>query len=183
MKFLLGILSALLILGVVGTAALLTGSFNTAAVVPPGALEKKLAGLALDNSASRRAPKISNPLKPSPGVLQKGLGGYKEMCLLCHAAPGVDVSEIGAGLNPPAPDLTLPKVQKRTDGELFWIIQNGVRMTGMPAFGPTHEDEAIWHMVTFVRHLPELTPKEEKFLKAGEAGEHEHEAAEAPHVH
>ena len=76
------------------------------------------------------------------------------MCVSCHGAPGVDASEAGDGLNPPAPDLTLPRVQKRTDGELFWLVQNGIRMTGMPAFGTTHKDEEIWKIVAFVRRLP-----------------------------
>jgi mono/diheme cytochrome c family protein len=94
------------------------------------------------------------------------------MCVTCHGAPGVDPSEAGQGLNPPAPDLTLAKVQARSDGELFWIIQNGIRMTGMPAFGPTHKEQAIWRMVAFVRHLPELSKDEEKALSGGHEEEH-----------
>jgi mono/diheme cytochrome c family protein len=191
MKFLSGLLVGILVLAVAGAACVLAGSVNTAAAIPPGALEKKVAGLALDRSVARRAPKTANPIAPSPEVWRRALGGYKEMCVQCHGAPGVDVSEVGAGLNPPAPDLTLAHVQKRTDGQLFWIIQNGVRMSGMPAFGPTHKDEALWSMVAFVRHLPELTDEEQKILKAGEneehgehePGEHDHEHAEAPHAH
>jgi mono/diheme cytochrome c family protein len=76
----------------------------------------------------------------------------------------VDASEIGEGLNPPATDLTLARVQDRADGELFWIVQNGIRMTGMPAFGPTHREEEIWKIVAFLRHLPEITPEEERQL-------------------
>ena len=79
----------------------------------------------------------------------------------------MDPSEIGEGLNPPAPDLTQPSVQSKTDGELFWIVQNGIRMTGMPAFGPTHKDEELWTLVAFMRHLPELTRAEEAELEKG----------------
>ncbi|HTY41254.1 MAG TPA: cytochrome c, partial [Thermoanaerobaculia bacterium] len=64
------------------------------------------------------------------------------------------------------PDLTLGRVQGRTDGELFWILQNGIRLTGMPAFGPTHKDRQIWAIVAFVRHLPAMTPEEQKAMKA-----------------
>ena len=92
--------------------------------------------------------------------------------MLCHGAPGVDASEAGEGLNPPAPDLTLARIQKRTDGELFWILQNGIRMTGMPAFGPTHKDDELWKMVAFLRHLPQLTPEEEKALQTEEGSDH-----------
>ncbi len=89
--------------------------------------------------------------------------------MTCHGAPGVDASAIGEGLNPPAPDLTLPKVQGRTDGELFWLVQNGLRMTGMPAFGPTHPEEEIWKIVAFLRHLPELTDGGGKALAGASA--------------
>jgi hypothetical protein len=88
----------------------------------------------------------------------------------------VDAGEIGQGLNPPAPELTLPRVQKRPDGELFWIVSNGIRMTGMPAFKPTHKPEEIWKIVAFLRHLEEVTPDEQKALKAvTEEAEHHHE--------
>jgi mono/diheme cytochrome c family protein len=87
------------------------------------------------------------------------------MCVTCHGAPGVDASEAGEGLNPAAPDLSTGKVQKRSDGELFWLVQGGIRMTGMPAFGPTHNDEEIWKIVAFVRRLPALSPEEQQELK------------------
>ena len=93
------------------------------------------------------------------------------MCVTCHGAPGVDASEAGEGLNPPAPDLTTGKVQKRTDGELFWLVQSGIRMTGMPAFGPTHKDEEIWKIVAFLRRLPALSPDEARELKTEGAKE------------
>jgi mono/diheme cytochrome c family protein len=169
MKFLSGMLfgSAVLLAG--GAAIAWAGLFNTAATMPPGELERRIAGFALDRSVARRAPKTGNPLKPDPEVLRGGLAHYKEMCVSCHGAPGVDASEVGDGLNPPAPDLTLGRVQKRTDGELFWLVQNGVRMTGMPAFGPTHKDEEIWKIVAFVRRLPALSPQEQRALR-GEGG-------------
>ena len=94
-------------------------------------------------------------------------------------APGVDASEAAAGLNPPAPDLTLPRVQARPDGEIFWIVSNGIKMTGMPAFSPTHKPDEIWKVVAFLRHLPEISEEEKKILKAGtEEAEHHHEAGE-----
>jgi mono/diheme cytochrome c family protein len=69
-------------------------------------------------------------------------------------------------LNPGAPDLSLPRVQARTDGQLFWITSEGIRMSGMPAFGPTQDEDEIWHMVAFLRHLPELSEEEVAQLKA-----------------
>ena len=101
----------------------------------------------------------------------------------CHGAPGVEESEFGEGLNPPAPDLTLPAMQRMRDGELFWVVSNGIRMTGMPAFSPTHKEDEIWKIVAFVRHLPEITKEEQQTLKAGreeETGHHEVESGRAP---
>ena len=173
MKFLAGILTGLLVLVLGAAAFVLSGSFDTAATVHPGKLEQKVADVALDRSLARRAPKTSNPVAPSPEVLRSGLAHYGEMCVTCHGAPGVDASEIGIGLNPPAPDLTKADVQARTDGELFWLVSHGIRMTGMPAFGPTHEDKEIWKIVAFLRHLPALTAEEEKQLQAA-GEEHAH---------
>ena len=165
MRFLTGILAGILFLAVGAAAFVLSGAFNVAATAHPGKLEKELGRLALDRSVARRAPKMSNPVAPSSEALRTGLAHYRGMCVTCHGAPGVDASEIGVGLNPPAPDLTLARVQERTDGELFWLVSHGIRMTGMPAFGPTHEDQEIWKIVAFLRHLPEITTEEEKELR------------------
>jgi mono/diheme cytochrome c family protein len=164
MKFLSGAIFGILVLAVGAAAFFSAGLFNVAASVPPSTLESRVARFALDRSVARRAPETRNPLKPEPDLLRDGREHYKHMCVTCHGAPGVDASEVGEGLNPPAPDLTLARVQKRTDGELFWIVQNGIRMSGMPAFGPTHKDREVWAIVAFLRHLPELTPAEEKDL-------------------
>lgn len=175
MRFLLGILTGFLLLAFGAGAFVALGLFNVSANIPPSAMEKRIAGFTLDRSLQRRAPKVENPLAKSPDAVRGGMAHYKEMCVQCHGAPGVDASEAGEGLNPPAPDLTLAKIQKRTDGELFWILQNGIRMTGMPAFGPTHKDEELWKMVAFMRHLPELTDEEERALKPNGPEDHHHE--------
>ncbi len=141
------------------------GAVPVAATAPVSKLERTVASFALDRSVARRAPKTANPVPATPENLAKTLPHYRTMCLTCHGAGSVDPSAIGEGLNPPAPDLTTPSVQKRTDGELFWLVQNGIRMTGMPAFGPTHKEEDIWALVTFLRHLPELTSEEEAALE------------------
>jgi mono/diheme cytochrome c family protein len=164
MKVFAGMVLAVLVLGAVLAVSLAAGLFNTSATIVPGEFEKRIARFAVNRAASRRAPKKSNPFRTEPERLRAGLKRYGRLCVSCHGAPGVDPSPIGDGLNPPAPDLTLARVQERSDGELFWLIQNGIRMTGMPAFGPTHREEQIWEIVAFLRHLPEITPEEEKAL-------------------
>jgi mono/diheme cytochrome c family protein len=175
MKFLAGFLTCLILLAAGAAAVAVTGSYDVSAARPPGSLEKRLAGFALDHSVARRAPKVENPQGKNPDSVRAGMAHYKEMCVFCHGAPGVDATEAGEGLNPPAPDLSGNKTQKRSDGELFWILQNGIRMTGMPAFGPTHKDEEVWKIVAFLRHLPSLTPEEEKALKSSGGANHEAE--------
>jgi mono/diheme cytochrome c family protein len=199
MKLITGILVGLLLMAIAAGIVVWTGSVNVAATVPASKLEESLAQMALNRAVARRAPARKNPHALSPEILRDGLSHYRENCVGCHGAPGVDAAEYGQGLNPPAPDLTLPRVQKRPDGELYWIVSNGIRMTGMPAFSPTHKEEEVWTIVAFLRHLSELSPEEEKQLQAaGEAAEHHHgEAGEgapaasgqkvapakAPHAH
>ncbi len=175
MRVIAGILIGLLLVFVAVGIIVWTGSYNVAATNPPGRFEKKFAAFALDRSIQKRAPVRTNPFS-KPEDIRAGLAHYKENCLDCHGAPGVEESEFGQGLNPPAPDLTLPSVQRMYDGELFWIVSNGIRMTGMPAFSPTHKEEEIWKIAAFVRHLPEVTREEQQILRAGhgeEAGHHE----------
>lgn len=180
MRFLAGFLVGLLVVALGLAAILATGAYNVAASSPPSKLETRIATFALNKSVGKRAPGGKNPFAASPQVLGQGFAHYKENCVACHGAPGVDASEAADGLNPPAPDLTLPRVQARPDGEIFWIVSNGIKMTGMPAFSPTHKPDECWKLVAFLRHLPEITEEEKKILKAGtEEAEHHHAAAEA----
>ena len=184
MRFLAGFITALVLLLILGGVVIVSGAFDFAASKPPSGLEKAVAPFALNRSVAKRASDRKNPVAATPETLSRALGGYREMCVTCHGAPGVDPSEIGEGLNPPAPDLSLARVPARSDGELFWIVSNGIRMTGMPAFGPTHKEEQIWRMVAFVRHLPELSKEEEKSLREGhEEEEHGHGGDEKPGDH
>ena len=112
---------------------------------------------------ARRAPKVDNPQGKSPDAVRGGMAHYKEMCVFCHGAPGVDASEAGEGLNPPAPDLTGRKTQARTDGEIFWILKNGIRMTGMPSFAKAGvPDNELWQIVAFVKKLPSVSEADYK---------------------
>ena len=82
------------------------------------------------------------------------------MCVVCHSAPGRKASPTRKGLNPKPPRLYAQQVQKRSNAELYWIIEHGIRMTGMPAFGPTHRPEAIWSLIAFFRRLPTLSSEQ-----------------------
>jgi mono/diheme cytochrome c family protein len=146
--------------GIVLTAGLVDFSAST----PPGRVEERLATFALNRSIERHASKVSNPLARSPAAVAAGLALFRTHCVACHGAPGVDPTEGGASLNPPAPGLTLARVQARSDGELRWIVSNGIRMTGMPAFGASRSDEDVWQLVAALRRLPKLSPEERQML-------------------
>ena len=176
MKFLSGILVGFFLSFLVVAVVFATVAYNVAATARPSKLEARMAGFALNRSVAKRAPATKNPLPASAETWKAGLPHYRENCVVCHGAPGGDEGEIGQGLNPPPPDLTLPRVQERSDGELFWIVGNGIRTTGMPAFSPTHKPEELWKIMAFIRHLPELSDAEQKALRAGDAEEHHHEA-------
>jgi mono/diheme cytochrome c family protein len=89
-----------------------------------------------------------------------GAGLYQEMCTSCHLGPGVEPSEISQGLYPPAPELA--KTNGRSSAEQFWIIKHGVKLSAMPAWGRTHDDQLIWDMVAFIRQLPKMSPEKYK---------------------
>jgi mono/diheme cytochrome c family protein len=102
-----------------------------------------------------------NPIAAAPVVMQEALAHYADHCAVCHANNGDGDTMMGNGMYPRPPDMRLPATQGRTDGELFSIIENGVRMSGMPGFGGNPANEAdSWKLVLFIRHLPQLTPAE-----------------------
>jgi mono/diheme cytochrome c family protein len=153
-------------LGALGAGiALMAGLVDFSASTPPGRLEERLATFALNRSVERHAPKnVANPVARSPEAVARGLALFRTHCVTCHGAPGVDPTDGGASLNPPAPGLTLARVQARSDGELKWIVSNGIRMTGMPAFGASRSEEEVWQLVAALRRLPELSRQERQML-------------------
>src|SRR5208282_585710 len=148
-----------------------TGSIDIGADVKPGLMERTLAPWVLDRSVDKRAPNEKNPYTGNPSAIATGLDHYRENCVMCHGAPGVAAGELSKGLNPRAPSLA--EQSDTSDGELFWIVKHGVRMTPMPAFGPTHTDDEIWKIVAFIRHLPDLSQQERAALREP-ASEEEH---------
>jgi len=128
-------------------------------------------------SIERHASSATNPYAADPAAAAAGLAHYRENCLACHGARDVDTAEFAKGLNPAPPMLDMDDVQKMSDGQLFWVVANGLRATGMPAFAPTHSPREIWQIVSFVRHLPKLSEAEASSLKKErqEEGDHHEE--------
>lgn len=113
------------------------------------------------------ARSLKNPAPNTPEVLAEARAHWADHCAICHANDGSGEALIGKRTYPPAPDMRLPGTQQLTDGELFWIIQNGVRLTAMPAWSGqgSHDEEDSWKLVHFIRHLPQLTLEEKREME------------------
>jgi mono/diheme cytochrome c family protein len=108
-----------------------------------------------------------NPVAFSPDVWADARAHFADHCAACHANDGSGRTEIGQNLYPRSPDMRLPATQTLTDGELYWIIENGIRLTGMPAWGSGRADDAdTWKLVHFIRRLHELSPADLALMKS-----------------
>jgi len=109
---------------------------------------------------SSNARGLTNPITASAENLRDARIHFADHCATCHGNDGSGDTMLGRGLYPKPPDLRLPETQKLSDGELFWVIENGVRFTGMPAFSSPGSMDDSWKLVLFLRHLPQLTTEE-----------------------
>lgn len=145
--------------GLIGGVTIVTGAYNVAATEPHYAITISLFSAARDRAIAVRAQEMTPPSGwLERADLKRGFRSYHDMCVVCHAAPGLNDSVVRTGLNPEPPRLTEDRVRQRTDAELFWIIKHGIKMSGMPAFGPTHTDEEIWDVAAFLRRLGTMQP-------------------------
>lgn len=170
----------ILILG--AAAFVFTATYNVAATDPHSRLMQWILHTTMHRSVSARANSVHTPAQFTQEQAREGALEFAEMCAPCHGAPGKERGEIGMGLNPLPPDL-VEVGPGWSSAEIFWIVKNGIKMTGMPAFGPTHSDDILWSIVAFVRQLPHVTPEDYKKLEntppqGRPASEHEH-----PHEH
>jgi mono/diheme cytochrome c family protein len=116
----------------------------------------------------REAREAKNPITAAPEVLSEAMAHFADHCAFCHANDGSGNTPIAKGLYPKPPDMRLAATQNLTDGEIFYIIHNGVRLTGMPAFGePGKESDDLdsWKLVHFIRRLPQLATEDVEKMK------------------
>lgn len=142
-----------------GVTAYAVASRGLSTRVAPSAVEESIA-LAMRRLATPRTVRgATNPVEPSADVIEEGLAHFADHCATCHANNGSGETEMGRSFYPPAPDMRAARTQALTDGELFSIIEHGIRLTGMPAWGDgTPEGErGSWGLVHFIRRLPSLT--------------------------
>jgi len=134
---------------------------GVSAKATPTSLEVMMARKARHMALPKEARELQNPVVATPENLREGMLHFADHCAICHGNDGSCDTMMGSGLYPKPPDLRMAGTQNLSDGELFWIIENGVRFTGMPAFS-THDSTPAdsWKLVLFIRHLPQLTAAE-----------------------
>lgn len=172
MKLLAGFVLGLVTLALASVIYVYSGFYNVAAVEPHAPLTQWALTTAMQRSVKARAQRITPPPMPNSQKIGEAFRGFDEMCVQCHGAPGKEPRVIGKGLQPPAPALS-DAAHRWSRAELFWIVKNGIRMTGMPAFGPTHSDEQIWLLIAFLQRLPNISSGQYKEM------EEQHKATEA----
>ena len=129
----------------------------------PSAVEAYLARHVRDLASPAGASSLKNPIAATPLDLAEARDHFADHCAVCHANNGSGQTEVGRNLYPPSPDMRQSDTQGLADGELFYIVKNGIRFTGMPGWGG--DDEGNWKLVLFIRHLPQLSPKELELMK------------------
>lgn len=150
----------------IGIAGFVFWSRGFEARSEPSGLEANVAMKLHDSSIPRRYEALKSPISSDQIDLIEAGAHYEEHCSACHADDGSRQTKFHGIMNPRPTDLRSEDTQEMSDGELYWVIKNGVRWAGMPAFGkPGDDDEHAWKIVAFVRHLPHLTPIEEQQMK------------------
>lgn len=156
----LAILAALMLLAAGGVYYMTAHGFSAhdQPTFIEAAVARQMRHMAVPSGARAR----QNPAPDTPESIAAGLEHFADHCATCHANDGSGQTEIGRNLYPKAPDMRAATTQNLSDGELFYIIENGVRLTGMPAWsiGTPEGDTASWVLVRFIRHLPRLTKDE-----------------------
>jgi len=134
----------------------------------PSTVEAALANMAKDIVIPIETEDLKNPLPNNPQVASQGQQIFLQSCAICHGTDGHGQTTLGQGMYPPVMDLTSPHVQHWDDSEMFWIVQNGVRMTGMASWKGAISPDDTWKLVIFIHQLPELDSAEAKNGKAQE---------------
>lgn len=160
------VLVLIAVIGVVAALALLL-QHGFSARAQPSAVEAFVARRVRRLSMPRSAREARNPISETPETLAQARAHFADHCAICHANDGSGTTTIGKNLYPKAPDMREPRTQSLSDGELFYIIHNGIRLSGMPAWGGDSigDDQDSWNLVHFIRHLPRITKEDLEEMK------------------
>jgi mono/diheme cytochrome c family protein len=159
------------------------GAYNVSALSKHWGATEWLLEVGRHRSIVARANASPPSSLEDPERLRKGIDHFHGMCRLCHGAPGFQRAEFAHGLYPSPPELTEPEVQHLGPSKGFWIVKHGLKLTGMPAFGPTHSEEDLWNVTAVLLTLPKLSREEYARLVTESGGTHEHRHAPGASAH
>ena len=168
---LLAVFAVAIAVAIYGTALVRRGF---SAAEEPSTLEKIVARTVRNLSIPRKARNQENPWQATPEILREAREDFTDRCAVCHGSDGSGQTQDGRNLYPKPPDLRAPQTQNLTDGQIRYIIRNGVRLTGMPAWSHPHEeqDNDSWKLVLFIRDLRQLSADEKSAQQATAASAH-----------
>lgn len=165
----------LLLLVVIALIIILTGGYNVAANDRHNPIIGWALTTTMENSVQARAGGVQDVPRFTADMIHAGAGDYKAMCSHCHGGVGESRAKWAQTMRPMPPPLAHAAAEWKPE-EVFWIVKHGVKMSGMPSFGPTHDDQAIWNITAFVKELPRLT--QEQYASSGaedhRSGGHSH---------
>lgn len=177
MKFLLGIVCGAIVTVLVGVLALpKIGVFDMTATGQPGLLDW-WGGTNLDSVLAKKAAKATVPASASA---DQGLAHYAAVCVHCHGAPETRREDWAGRMLPLPPNLWQPDTQEMSDGEIYYVIDKGIRMSGMPAFGPAHSKTELWNLVALVRGLDKVSKTLKEQLSPGGGWGYQREENDRP---
>jgi mono/diheme cytochrome c family protein len=176
MKVIMGTLGMLVLIAIGTGAFIWSGFYNIAADEPHWAVTEFAMDAVRDRSIRRQSLAIAVPALDDALLIRTGAGNYDAMCAGCHLKPGVEKTELSNGLFPTPPNMSRGHIIDPATA--FWTIKHGIKMTGMPAWGKSMEDEYIWGMVAFIRQLPGMSDAAYDELVESSAG-HVHSPAES----
>jgi mono/diheme cytochrome c family protein len=156
----------LVVIGCIVVYAMMANG-GLSAVDQPGRFERAVAGRLVTLAIPSDAKTAKNPFAGNADAWRDAEDHYGDHCATCHGKDGRGQTDLGKYMYPKAPDLASASVQHLSDGALFYIIQNGVRWTGMPGWKTEHTPEETWKLVSYMRHIPQIPP-------APPEEEHEH---------
>lgn len=175
--FLVGVLAGLAGLGLVlllsSLFVIYTGSYNIAATEDHSSFVRWAFTTTMKSSIKGRATDVEAPENFSGAMIAAGAEEYKAMCQHCHGGVGSEADDWAKGMLPQPPHLP-DVVAEWEPSEVFWLVKHGIKMTGMPAFGSSHDDQTLWNIVAFVDQLPGMTAEEYKNFESNQSGGRTH---------
>ncbi|MGQ9424324.1 c-type cytochrome [Gilvimarinus sp. F26214L] len=168
-----GVVGVLFVFVIVALIVVYSGAYNVAATEEHTSVVRWAFTTTLHNSVEARAANFEAPSPATESMIATGAREYKSMCEHCHGGPAIERAGWATGMRPTPPKL-VDAASHWEVNEVFWIVKHGIKMAGMPAFGPDHDGQTLWSIAAFVKQLPGMTEEQYAAFEAEGSGEHSH---------